>query len=113
VKRTRGMPKGDWSRYATHGGLTGKGAPYIPEGRSERELVRLQSLGHLLFYLRPRQLLNLRDLQYATGGQVKVPDPTTVRGCAALGLFAWRLFIHIMRSAVRKVFRAGGAAGAA
>lgn len=87
----------DWSRFATHGGLTGGRAPYIPAGRTQRELVALQWIGHLLFYLRPKQLLGLRNLQYATGGQVRIPRIDSFRGFVGFLVFGLRLVRHLVR----------------
>jgi radical SAM superfamily enzyme YgiQ (UPF0313 family) len=101
LKRNASLADGQWARYATHGGLTGSGATAVPRGRTARELAVLQWLGHLAFYLRPRQLLNLRNMTYATGGQLTIPEPTSLRGCLAFRRFAWQL----VRSVVRQVMR--------
>ncbi|MDH4161426.1 MAG: B12-binding domain-containing radical SAM protein [Nitrospirota bacterium] len=101
VRREKDRLAHDWTGYATHGGLTGKGAPYVPEGRSARELVSLQWIGHLLFYLRPRQLLNMGNMRYATGGQVMVPETTSLRGCLEFLGFAFQLLMYLVVGAVR------------
>ncbi len=96
AKAEQGAMSTDWSRYATHGGLTGEGAPYVPQGRSLRELVLLQWIGHLAFYLRPRQLFNLRTMTYATGGQVVIPEPTSWRGIVGFCRFVFRMCVFIL-----------------
>lgn len=113
AKREKGAATPDWSRYATHGGLTGKGAPYVPAGRSAGELVLLQWLGHLLFYIRPRQLINLGNMRYATGGQLLVPDPSSLRGCIDFVRFCWQLLKYLAGGMRKKgSARAGGSQSA-
>lgn len=102
LNRENGLRARDWSRFATHGGLTGKGAAYVPEGRSQKELVLLQWLGHLLFYTRPRQLLGIRNIRYATGGQLSLPDPATPKGCVDFCRFAGNLIRAVLRGLVKR-----------
>jgi len=103
VKGDAGCGNEDWSCYATHAGLTGKRAPYVAKGRTQLDLVLFQWLGHLLFYLRPGQLMNLHNLQYATAGQVRIPEARTLRGCLELAGFGWRLACHMMRKIFARV----------
>lgn len=96
LKQEIGDRKTDWSRYATHGGLTGKGAPYVPKGRSQREMVMFQWIAHVLFFARPRQLFNLRNLRFATAGQLRIPEPTSWSGFKKFMKFVWLLVRHLV-----------------
>lgn len=96
LKQEIGAKQADWSRYATHGGLTGKGAPYVPHGRSQRGMVMLQWIAHLLFFMRPRQLFSLRNLRFATAGQLRIPEPTTWAGFREFMKFVLLLVRHLL-----------------
>lgn len=91
----------DWSNYASHSGLTGKDIPYVPQGRTAEDLFRLQWWGNLIFYLRPRQMLNLRNLRYATGGQVVLPDSRSLKGFLELIWFFMSLMAYLAAGLVR------------
>lgn len=92
----------DWSHYATHAGLTGKAIPYVPEGRSARELGFLQWIAHLAFFLRPKQLFDLQNMKQATAGQLHLPAPTSLRGALSLAAFMARLSLHMVQGLLKK-----------
>jgi len=93
----------DWSNYATHSGISGNTIPYVPAGRTAKDLLKLQWYGNLFFYLRPKQIFNIRKLKYATFGQVLLPEPFSLKGIFELALFTFSLIVHWLMSNVRKV----------
>jgi len=70
----------DWGYYNTWAGWSGKPLPYVPEGRTQKELQELQQKALLRYYLRPKVLLrflkNINSiktfLQYLLGFTVLV-----------------------------------------
>lgn len=57
----------DWSSYNTWAGWAKKPLPYVPVGRSQKELQELQQKALLLYYLRPR--IFLRFLKNINSGR--------------------------------------------
>jgi anaerobic magnesium-protoporphyrin IX monomethyl ester cyclase len=47
----------DWTRLSLMGGYTSQGPLYYPEGRSPKEIKRLQTRANYFFYLKPRVIL--------------------------------------------------------
>ena len=92
----------DWSNYATHSGISGNTIPYVPAGRTAKELLKLQWYGNLLFYLRPKQIFNISKLKYATFGQVLLPEPNSFKSIFELTVLTFRLIGHWLMSNIRK-----------
>ncbi len=51
--------KEDWSRFSMMAGYTSHEAPYIPRGRSSRELKALQLFGNFVFFLKPSVIISI------------------------------------------------------
>lgn len=102
LEESGGTRSRNWAHYATHAGLTGKVIPYVPEGRSAWELRLLQWFAHLAFFLRPKQLLDLGNMKYATAGQLHLPDPKSFRGALSLAGFMTRLLLSMVQGLLKK-----------
>jgi len=87
----------DWSNYASHSALTGKTIPYIPDGRTAKDLARLQWFGNMAFFFRPRQLFNINKIRYGTAGQVILPDIYSFKGMAEMIGFAFKLVFFMLK----------------
>ncbi len=95
----------DWSNYASHSGLTGETIPYVPKGRTARELLFLQWFGNLCFFLRFKQLTHLENLKYAMAGQIILPDPKTLGGFFEFVGFGFSLILFWIISSIGKIRR--------
>lgn len=66
AKREGALDGDSWANFFPGAGFAGKSPPYIPQGRTETDLIHLQRVGTLRFYARPRpiwnMLNNVRDL---------------------------------------------------
>lgn len=92
---------GDWTNYASHSGLTGKEIPYIPQGRTSEDLLRLQWWGNLIFFLRPKQIFNVRKLRYAMAGQIVLPDPKSIKGFFEMIYFMGNIALYFTSNLVK------------
>lgn len=81
IAKTSDKPLNNWQDFLTVGGI-GKGrVPYVPEGRTDSEMRRLQIWANVSFYMRPRQLLIFARGGY--GDQLSIPPVYTMRGIKA------------------------------
>jgi len=70
--------KNDWNNFITVAGFGNVPLAYIPQGRTEKEMRRLQLWANLTFYLRPRQLWML--LTRGFGSQLRLPPLLSLQG---------------------------------
>lgn len=81
LKESRQDIKDDWSTFLTVSGFGSTSIPYIPDGRTEKEMRRLQLWANLTFYLRPRQFFIIMVKKFSN--QLNLPSPLTLKGMKA------------------------------
>lgn len=109
IYKSRPSTRIDWSNFASHSGLTGQGIPYVPEGRTAKELLWLQWKANFLFYLRPKQIRQIRLLYYGMANQIAVPDPSSLKGAFELFKFLASLVVYAVKRILAKSLLASAA----
>lgn len=99
LKKSRQDINDDWSSFLTVSGFGTTSIPYIPEGRIENEMRRLQLWANLTFYLRPRQFIILMRKKFSN--QLHLPSPLTLRGMQAYMKIAIYLIITITKTFIK------------
>ena len=57
VKKEGNLKSTSWDIYKTMGGFGGSERPYVPKGRTSKELNELQKRAHKEFFFRPKVIL--------------------------------------------------------
>ena len=81
ARKEGALDEDSWANFFPGAGFAGKSPPYIPPGRTEEDLIRLQRVGTLRFYAHPRPIWNIvnniRDLdtlrRAASGASLLLP----------------------------------------
>lgn len=60
----------NWDRFTLMAGYTSHEAPYIPKGRTSRELKTLQLIGNFIFFFKPSTIVNILKY-YISFGDLK------------------------------------------
>ena len=91
--------KGDWDNFLTVSGFGKDTIPYIPEGRTQKEMRQLQFWANLSFYLRPRQFVKF--IRYGFPTQLFLPPLLSWEGVKARVEIALYLISALLRSFVK------------
>ncbi|MDD5439401.1 MAG: radical SAM protein [Candidatus Omnitrophica bacterium] len=105
VKEKLGTGPAGWDNFITVSGFMKAGIPYIPDGRTENEMRRLQMIANLAFYARPARFMKL--VREGFGSQLRLPPLFSLRGIRAYSELILYFTLMLARSfmPVRSAFK--------